>query len=171
MNSKKLAQKRQRGFTLIELMIVVAIIGILAAVALPAYQDYTARAQVSEAMSMLDGLKGPTAEALANNTLAKACSTDPSVPDDPATADVDESQPPGALATENKMVISGKYVKTISTIVDGTNCKLTAEFKEFGVADKVAKKTLSFSFSTDNARWWCTSNLESAVRPKSCDPA
>ncbi|UDL03857.1 pilin [Marinobacter sp. CA1] len=47
----------QQGFTLIELMIVVAIIGILAAVAIPAYQDYTIRAQVSEGLNMASGIK------------------------------------------------------------------------------------------------------------------
>ena len=51
--------KKQQGFTLIELMIAVAIIGILAAVAIPQYQDYTARAQVSEAVTLLGGLKTP----------------------------------------------------------------------------------------------------------------
>lgn len=58
----------QQGFTLIELMIVVAIIGILAAVALPSYQDYTVRARVSESMVMADALKTVIVENLANGS-------------------------------------------------------------------------------------------------------
>jgi type IV pilus assembly protein PilA len=57
----------QKGFTLIELMIVVAIIGILAAIAIPAYQNYTIRAQVTEGLSLADGWKTGIAEFYAQN--------------------------------------------------------------------------------------------------------
>lgn len=56
----------QKGFTLIELMIVVAIIGILAAIAIPAYQDYTIRAQVSEGLSLASSVKASVSESFAD---------------------------------------------------------------------------------------------------------
>jgi type IV pilus assembly protein PilA len=58
----EIMKKVQQGFTLIELMIVVAIIGILAAIAIPAYQDYTIRAQVSEGINLASGAKAAIAE-------------------------------------------------------------------------------------------------------------
>jgi len=60
----------QKGFTLIELMIVVAIIGILAAIAIPAYQDYTIRAQVSEGLTLAAAAKAAVAETFLNTGVA-----------------------------------------------------------------------------------------------------
>ena len=87
----------QKGFTLIELMIVVAIIGILAAVAIPAYGDYTARAQAAEAFTLLDGLKTPMTEAYTSSGQFYLDSAAD------ATAGV-----PGVVA-----IVSGKYVASI----------------------------------------------------------
>ena len=91
--------KIQKGFTLIELMIVVAIIGILAAIAIPAYQDYTVRAQVSEGLTMAGAAKAAVAESFANRGVW---------PLDNTAAGL------GLPAT-----ISGKYVLSI-TVANGT---------------------------------------------------
>ena len=65
--------KNQKGFTLIELMIVVAIIGILAAVAIPAYQDYTAKAQATEAFELLDAIRTTIGELMWQDATAANC--------------------------------------------------------------------------------------------------
>jgi type IV pilus assembly protein PilA len=93
----------QKGFTLIELMIVVAIIGILAAVAIPAYGDYTARAQAAEAFTLLDGLKTPMTESYTSSGqfyLNSAIDTGNSVP--------------GVVG-----ITSGKYVASICASTTG----------------------------------------------------
>jgi type IV pilus assembly protein PilA len=86
--------KLQKGFTLIELMIVVAIIGILAAIAIPAYQDYTIRAQVSEGMNLAAAAKAAVAETYLNRGRAPANRTAAGM---------------SATATDT----SGKYVSSI----------------------------------------------------------
>ncbi len=72
-----LRRKVQKGFTLIELMIVVAIVGILAAVAIPAYQDYTVRARVTEGLSLASAAKVTVAENAANGSALAAGYTAP----------------------------------------------------------------------------------------------
>ena len=79
----------QKGFTLIELMIVVAIIGILAAVALPAYQDYTVRAKVTEGLSLAGAAKVAVAENAANGAPYASGWASPAATKNVASVDVD----------------------------------------------------------------------------------
>ncbi len=136
-------KKVQQGFTLIELMIVVAIIGILAAVAIPQYQDYTARAQASEAMTLLGGLKTPIVEQMSSSGAA-GCAI-----------------PAGS-------VTSGKYVASIAVGGAADPCVITATFAAAGVNSKVASKTATFTYTTATGVWACTSNLDANVKPKEC---
>ena len=85
-------QNKQQGFTLIELMIVIAIVGILAAIALPAYQDYTVRAKVSEAMVNL---------AEAKTTIAEYYSANNRFPEDAAAAGINTNPNTDIVASIN----------------------------------------------------------------------
>ena len=88
---KRSMQKVQQGFTLIELMIVVAIIGILAAVALPAYQDYTVRAKVTEGLSLAASAKTAISENAANGTPFASGWTSPAATKNVASVGIDDA--------------------------------------------------------------------------------
>ena len=138
----------QKGFTLIELMIVVAIIGILAAVAIPAYQDYIAKAQATEAFSLLDGLKTPIAEQISN-----------------------DSSNPGGCISPPGAVTGGKYLAGIVFTPAGTpltGCTLVATYQTAGVNAKVSAKKVSMAYTIVDGAWACTSDLDASVKPKSC---
>jgi type IV pilus assembly protein PilA len=72
MDYRNMKKTKQKGFTLIELMIVIAIVGILAAVALPAYQDYTVRARISEPLALLGAAKNSVIEYYVSNGILPA---------------------------------------------------------------------------------------------------
>ncbi|EMR8401431.1 pilin, partial [Neisseria gonorrhoeae] len=124
----------QKGFTLIELMIVIAIVGILAAVALPAYQDYTARAQVSEAILLAEGQKSAVTEYYLNNG---------EWPKDNASA--------GVASTPTD--IKGKYVQKVEV----NNGVVTAQMKSDGVNKEIQGKRLSLWAKRENGsvKWFC----------------
>ena len=130
---KRTMRSVQKGFTLIELMIVVAIIGILAAVALPAYQDYTARSQMSEALTLASGARTSVSEFYANNG---------HFPPNNASA---------GLATDTD--IKGKYVNKV-TQVSGV---ITATMQTTGVSAGISGKTLILSAITHagSVDWKC----------------
>jgi len=146
---KQMNKQVQKGFTLIELMIVIAIIGILAAIAIPAYQDYTIRAQVSEGLSLMDGAKTAVAEFYTN------------------TGRMPGSNASAGLASATS--ISGKYV----TQVDASGGTLIATYGGDANA-KISGGTLTLSAITSSGgsiKWSCKGDGSKVVNkylPSSC---
>lgn len=144
----------QKGFTLIELMIVVAIIGILAAVALPAYQDYTARAQVSEGFTMTSGMKTTIAEYAQTNGAYPGTATTP---------------------TAASLAVAGKFANAAVADAGGV---ITITMAAAGIASAgVAGKTIiltppDLSTSPNSFVFACKAGtIPSKFLPKTCEPA
>ncbi|HFC0533525.1 TPA: pilin, partial [Neisseria gonorrhoeae] len=123
----------QKGFTLIELMIVIAIVGILAAVALPAYQDYTARAQVSEAILLAEGQKSAVTEYYLNHG--------------------EWPKDNGSAGVASASTIKGKYVQKVEV----TNGVVTAQMASTGVNKEIKGKKLSLwaRRQDGSVKWFC----------------
>ena len=151
-------KQAQAGFTLIELMIVVAIIGILASLAVPAYQDYIARAQISEAMVLADGLKTPVSEAFAQDGNC------------PANASAISSGIPKAVD------ITGTYVASVTAAGTGSalgGCTIMATMKGAGsVSTGLVGATLTLTMATSATAgsnvWTCATSALQKYVPKAC---
>lgn len=145
--------KNTKGFTLIELMIVVAIVGILAAVGLPAYQDYTIRAQVTEGLTLADGLKTPVSEAYQNTGTLPATNADANI----------------------QGTVDGQYVSSVAV---GANGVITATFSNAGTYKANAAingKAITLKpdvSSGGSIKWTCeaptSGGVDSKYLPKTC---
>ena len=136
---KNMKNKAQKGFTLIELMIVIAIIGILAAVALPAYQDYTIRAKASELVLAASAGKNLVTEyILLNNTVPTAAQL--------------------TLSNINQgMVTSASW--------NGTNIVITGSTTNLGAAVTLL---MAPTYTTSGVTWACSASAGTQYLPSSC---
>ena len=139
-----------KGFTLIELMIEVAIIGILAAIGIPQYQNYTARAQATEGLTLESGLK---------TTLAEYYSVHGPFPDD---GDSDSTATIGAEPANHNF---GDYVENVATSDDGLGT-ITATFNSGHYDEKFLQLKVGIPDGSNSYR--CESDIRASQRPSSC---
>lgn len=140
----------QKGFTLIELMIVIAIIGILAAIALPAYQDYTKRSRVSEGLSLAGGAKSALTEYYASNN----------------------KWPVNNAAAGIADTITGNAVKSVVVSADGADAAgkgvITVTFND-KVKDGATLIMKGVGNDAGSVKWTCTDgDLVTKYRPSEC---
>ncbi|KRG33711.1 fimbrial protein [Psychrobacter sp. P11F6] len=154
----------QKGFTLIELMIVVAIIGILAAIAIPQYQNYIARSQVARVMGEAGSLKTAVDNCLLNGkTTIGAAATECQLD---ATG---SNLLSGAKQDGSTAVTAGTGVPQATINADGSGT-IIATFDNGAAADvkKASKNTLTWTRTTDGS-WACTTAVEDKYKPAGCN--
>jgi type IV pilus assembly protein PilA len=147
----------QKGFTLIELMIVVAIIGILAAIALPAYSDYTVRAKVSEVMVAASACKGAVSEFLqANSTFPPATNTT-------AAAGCNDYAGASTKYVAGLAVAAGTATNMISVTIQGTKTGVDTTHLLLAPTSDTGRTTVITSATTPIAGWSCYNDAGAAL--------